>query len=57
MVNTHFSQQTSNQIIEQYEQRVSALLNKIDRLENKLRFTEAKLEVSKDYNSNTFNRL
>ena len=54
MVNTHFSQQTANQIIEQYEQRVSALLNKIDRLENKLRFTEAKLEVAKDY---AFNKL
>ena len=58
MVNTHFSQQTANEIIEQYEHRVSSLLNKIDRLENKLRFTEAKLEVAKDYNSNnTFNRL
>ena len=57
MVNTHFSQQTANQIIEQYEHRVSSLLNKIDRLENKLRFTEAKLEVAKDYNNNTFNRL
>ena len=56
MVNTHFSQQTANQIIEQYEHRVSSLLNKIDILENKLRFTEAKLEVAKDYNNNTFNR-
>jgi translation elongation factor EF-G len=50
MVNTNFSQQTSNEIIEQYEFRVTALINKIDRLENKLRFTEAKLEVAKEYN-------
>jgi translation elongation factor EF-G len=50
MVNTNFSQQTANQIIEQYEFRVTALINKIDRLESKLRFTEAKLEVAKEYN-------
>ena len=48
MANTHFSQETSKEIIEQYEFRVSALLNKIDILENNLRFLEARLEVEKN---------
>jgi len=42
---TNFSQQTSQEVIKQFEFRTSALLQKIESLENELRFTEAKLEV------------